>query len=145
MFLSVARPQANRQVEAINKAIKHNFKMRLEDLKGRWAYELPKVLWAYRTTTRTTTRETLFSLAYGYEVVVPMDIGAGSLRRENYDSEQNSILQRCELEFLKEKQCNSQLRIVTYQWLTARYFNSKVRPRRFQVRDCVLRNVLHNK
>ena len=76
---------------------------KLKNLKGRWADELPKVLWAYRTTTRSTTRETPFSLAYGYEVMVPVEIGARSLRRDNYDPEQNVILQRSELDFLEEK------------------------------------------
>ena len=77
VFSSVARPQANKQVEAINKMIKHNLKMKLEDLKRRWTDELPEVLWAYKTTTRTPTRETPFVLAYGYEAMVPVEIGAG--------------------------------------------------------------------
>ena len=46
VFSSVARPQANGQVEAINKTIKHNLKTKLEVLKGRWVDELPDVLWA---------------------------------------------------------------------------------------------------
>ena len=79
------------------------------------ADELPEVLWAYRTTVRSTTRETLFSLAYGYEAMVPIDIRARSLRRDNYDPEQNLILQRRELDFLKEKRHNSQLRVAAYQ------------------------------
>ena len=44
-FSTVARPQANGQVEAINKTIKHNLKTKLEDLKGKWVDELPEVLW----------------------------------------------------------------------------------------------------
>ena len=60
---SVIQPQANGQVKAVNKMIKHNLKTKLKDLKGRWADELPKVLWAYRTTTRLIIRETSFSLA----------------------------------------------------------------------------------
>ena len=35
VFTSVARPQANGQVEAVNKMIKHNLKTKLEDLKGK--------------------------------------------------------------------------------------------------------------
>ena len=35
VFSSVAWPQANGQVGAINKMIKHNLKTKLEDLKGR--------------------------------------------------------------------------------------------------------------
>ena len=65
--------------------IKHNLKTKLEDLKGRWVDELPEVLWAYRTTARTPIGETSFSLAYGYEAMVPVEIRVSSLRRENYD------------------------------------------------------------
>ena len=60
---------------------------KLEDLKGKWVDELPEVLCAYKTTARTPTGETPFSLAYGYEAMVPMEIGMSSLRRENYDSD----------------------------------------------------------
>ena len=81
----VARAQANGQVEAVNKSIKHNLKTKLENLKGRWADDLPEVLWAYRTTAQSTTGKTPFSLAYGYEAVVPIELGAGSLRRNNFD------------------------------------------------------------
>ena len=94
LFFSVARPQANGQVETVYKMIKHNLKIKLEDLKGRWANELPEVLWAYRTTARTSTEETPFLLVYGYEVMVPVEIRVGSLRRENYDLDMNFILQR---------------------------------------------------
>ena len=66
--------------------------MKLEDLKGRWADELLEVLWAYRTTARSTTSENPFSVAYGYKAMVPIEIGAGSLRRENYNPEQNETL-----------------------------------------------------
>ena len=93
IFSSVARPQANRQVKAVNKAIKHNLKTKLENLKRRLADDLPEVLWAYRTTTTSTTEETPFLLAYGYEVIVPVKLEVGSLRRDNFDPEQNMILQ----------------------------------------------------
>ena len=87
----------------MNKVIKHNLKMKLENLKGRWADDLPKVVWAKTAITWSTTRETLFSLAYGYEAMVPVELGAGSLRRDNFNPEQNMILQRRELYFLEEK------------------------------------------
>ena len=62
-------------------------KTKLEDLKGMWADKLLEVLWAYRTIAIPTTGETPFSLAYGYEAMVLVKIGAGSLRRDNYDHE----------------------------------------------------------
>ena len=69
--------------------------------------------------------------------MVLVKLEARSLRRDNFDPEQNMILQRRELDFLKEKQCDLQLRVAVYQRHTARYFNLK--------RDLILRSVLHNK
>lgn len=48
-------PQANGKVESRNKIIVNNLKRRLGEKKGRWAEELPFLLWADRTTTKTTT------------------------------------------------------------------------------------------
>ena len=58
-------PQSNDQAEATNKTILNELKKRLDEAKGRWAKELPNVLWAYRTTPRRSTGETSFSLTYG--------------------------------------------------------------------------------
>ncbi|KAL5574548.1 hypothetical protein UlMin_016247 [Ulmus minor] len=46
-FYSVAHPQSNGQVEAVNKTIKRNLERKLEGLKSAWVEELPRVLWAY--------------------------------------------------------------------------------------------------
>ena len=77
----------------MNKMIKHNLKMKLKNLKGRWVDDLPKVLWAYKTTTRSTTGESPFSLAYRYEAMVQVELRAGSLKKDNFNPEQNMILQ----------------------------------------------------
>ena len=88
----IVRPQANEQVKAVNKTIKHDLKTKLEVLKGRWVDELPMVLWAYRTTARSTTSETPISFPYGYDAMALIEIGVGSLQRENYNIEQNETL-----------------------------------------------------
>ena len=59
----------------MNKTIKHNLKTKLENLKGRWADDLPEVLWAYRTTAKSTTREMPLLLVYGYKATVPVELG----------------------------------------------------------------------
>ena len=110
-FSLVARPQANGQVKAMNKTIKHNLKTKLKNLKGMWADDLPDVLWAYKTTVRLTTRETPFSLAYVYEAMALVELKAGSLRKDNFDPYQNMILQWRELDFLEEKWRDLQLRV----------------------------------
>ena len=53
----------------------------------------PEMLWAYKTIAKSTIGETPFSLAYEYKAMVPVELGAGSLRRDNFDLEQNMILQ----------------------------------------------------
>ena len=46
-YSTLAYLQRNGQAEATNKAIVNELKRRLEGAKGRWAEELPNVLWAY--------------------------------------------------------------------------------------------------
>ena len=67
--------------------------MKLEEHKGLWAEELSKVLWAYRTTSRTLTGETPFSMAYDVEAMVPVEVRVPSLRREMYNQEENFAFQ----------------------------------------------------
>ncbi|KAK1406298.1 hypothetical protein QVD17_41591 [Tagetes erecta] len=55
-------PQANGQAESSNKVIIKNLKKKLGSKKGRWAEELPYVLWADRTTLKNATCQTPFSL-----------------------------------------------------------------------------------
>ena len=65
-------------------------KSRLVGAKGAWPEELPNVLWAYRTTMRTPTRETPFNLTYGTEAVIPVEVGLTSLKREFFDEQDNN-------------------------------------------------------
>ena len=45
-----------------------------------WLEKLFFALWAYRTSFRTSTEATLYSLVYGMEVMFPVEIEMGSLR-----------------------------------------------------------------
>ena len=117
-------------MEAANKIIKQNLKTKLEEHKGVYADELAKVLRAYRTTFRTSTRETPFSLAYGAEAMIPVEVGIPSLQREAYDLEENHALQCYELDLLEEKCDLVAVRIASYKKQFERYFDSKVKKRR---------------
>ena len=64
-YSSPAHLQANGQVEVMNWSLLKIIRTRLEGAKGIWPNKLLSVLWVYRTTTRTPTRETPFRLAYG--------------------------------------------------------------------------------
>ena len=45
-----------------------------------WYEYLPFALWGYRTTTRIAIGQTPFSLVYGFEAVLPIEIKIKSLR-----------------------------------------------------------------
>ncbi|XP_024029251.1 uncharacterized protein K02A2.6-like [Morus notabilis] len=106
-FSALIHPQSNGQVKAINKILKYTLKKRLDDLKGKWAEELPKVLWAYRTTSRTTTGETPFSMTYGAEAVLPVEIETPMLRTVVYNDDTNAEAINGELNLLEEKMLDS--------------------------------------
>ena len=91
-YSTSAYPQSNGQVEATNKAIVNGLKKRLDGAKGRWAEELPYVLWAYRTTLRRSTGETPFSLTYGAEAVISAEVNLCSARVGRFVPPQNDRL-----------------------------------------------------
>ena len=45
-----------------------------------WSKKLPFALWAYQTSFHTSTGATPYSLVYGMEAVIPVEIEMGSLR-----------------------------------------------------------------
>ncbi|KAL6319905.1 hypothetical protein AAG906_036978 [Vitis piasezkii] len=69
----------NGAVEAANKNIKRILRKMVETSRD-WSEKLPFALWAYRTSFRTSTGATPYSLVYGMEVVLPVEIEMGSLR-----------------------------------------------------------------
>ena len=73
-YFTLAYPQSNGQTEAVNKIIVNGLKKRLDGAKGKWAEDLPNVLWAYRTMPRRSTGEMSFSLTYGAEVVISAEV-----------------------------------------------------------------------
>ena len=69
----------------MNKSLLKIIKTRLEGAKGAWLEELPNVLWAYRTTTRVPIGDTPFSLTFGTEAVIPVEVGLTSIRIKAYE------------------------------------------------------------
>ncbi|XP_070021775.1 uncharacterized protein [Nicotiana sylvestris] len=96
-------PVGNGQAESTNKVIINHLKKHLEESKGNWPELLPRVLWAYRTTTKTSTGETPFSLVYGAEALIPVDIGETSTRFTQASEESNGEEMRINLDLLEGK------------------------------------------
>ena len=69
----------NGAVEASNKNIKKIIQKMVVTYKD-WHEMLPFALHGYRTSVRTSTGATSFSLVYGMEVVLPVEVEIPSLR-----------------------------------------------------------------
>ena len=135
-YSSLAHPQANGQVEVTNRTLLKIIKTQLEGAKGIWPDELPRVLWAYRTTTRTPTRETPFRLAYGIDAVIPTEIGLTSYRVDSYSEKKNEEELRLQLDLVGEVRTATEQRLAWYQNLMAKHYNSNVRHRAFKLETC---------
>ena len=141
-YSSPAHPQANGQVEVINRSLLKIIKTRLEGVKGIWPDELPKVLWAYWTTARTPTREMPFWLAYEADAVILVEVGLTSYRVENYSEDKNEEAMSLQLDLVDKVRVTVEQRLARYQNLMAKHYNSNVRHRDFQVGDLVLWKVM---
>jgi len=54
----------------------------------------------YRTTIRTPTGETPFKLAYGSDVVIPVEVNLTSYRVAHYNNEENEKQLRLSLDLI---------------------------------------------
>ncbi|XP_070035159.1 uncharacterized protein [Nicotiana tomentosiformis] len=137
-------PSANGQVESTNKLIIQNLKKRLETAKCKWPEELPGVLWAYRTTTKSSMGETPFSLVYEAEALIPVEVGEPTLRYFRVDEEANNEALLVRLELLDERRDLAYIRMAAQKQRTKRYYNRRANLRYFKVGDLVLRKVTQN-
>ena len=136
--MSPRHPQANRQTEVTNRTL---LKIIKTQLVGAWPEELPNVLWAYRTTARTPTGETSFNLTYGTKVVIPVEVGLTSLRTEFFDKQSNDDQLKLNLNCLDEVRDRASQKMTKYQLKMAEYYNQRVKLKRFNIGDLILRKV----
>ncbi|XP_070004248.1 uncharacterized protein [Nicotiana sylvestris] len=137
-------PVGNGQAESMNKVIIKNLKKRLEESKGNWPKVLPGVLWAYRITTKISTGEIPFSLIYGAEAVITVEIGEPSMRYTQTTEESNEEEMRINLDLLEERREAALIRMAAQKQVMDRYYNRKARLRYFKIRDFVLKKVFQS-
>ena len=77
--------------------------------------ELPHVLWTYRTTPHRSTGETLFSMTYEAEAVIPLEISFPTLRTNSFSSSDNNEHLKKNLDLIKEKRENAMVQLAYYQ------------------------------
>jgi hypothetical protein len=138
------RPKMNGAVEAANKNIKKILQKMVKTYKD-WHEMLPFALHGYRTSVRTSTGATPFSLVYGMEAVLPIEVEIPSMRvlLETKLEEAEWVQARFDqLNLIDEKRMIALCHGHLYQSRLKKAFDKKVRPREFQEGDLVLKKIL---
>ena len=79
-FTTQYRGTLNATDRPTNKTIMNGIKKRLEKAEEKWVEELSNVLWAYRTIPRKATNEMPYSLAFDFEVVIPLEVSLPTIQ-----------------------------------------------------------------
>ena len=141
-YSTPVHPQGNGQAETVNKVIVSGLKKRFDDAKGKWVEELPHVLWTYRTTPRRSTGETPFSMTYGAEAVIPLEIGFPTTRTSSFNSKDNNEQLTRNLDLIEEKRKNAMVQLAYYQQKLKQGYDANVNLRPLTPGDLVLRKVV---
>ncbi|GJX20626.1 reverse transcriptase domain-containing protein [Tanacetum coccineum] len=102
--------------------------------------EISHVLWAHRTMIKSSNGETPFSLTYGAEAVIPVEIGMPTLRTAEVDMIKNNEDLGINLDLLEEKREQAAIQEAKSKAKMEKYYNARVRSTSFRPGDLVYRN-----
>ncbi|XP_074371171.1 uncharacterized protein LOC141712220 [Apium graveolens] len=127
---SVVYPQGNMQVEVKIQILLRGIEKRHRESKSKWPEELPNILWAYRTSPRTSPEETPFKLAYKTEAMLPIEVGSPYHRAINFDEIANEKGLITNIELIDEVREQAITRMEKYKEKTKEHFSKKSRVKR---------------
>ena len=122
----------------------NEMKRRLDDSNRTWTEELPSMLWAYWTTLRRSTRETPFSMTYGAEVMILVEVELPTSWTGPFEVEENNRLLGRHLDLIKENHEVTSVKLTNYQQRICRGYNKGMKCKEFILGDLVLKKVLGN-
>nr|GEV09714.1 hypothetical protein [Tanacetum cinerariifolium] len=86
-----------------NMSLGEGIKAWLDEKSKNWMEEISHVLWAHRTMIKSSNGETPFSLTYGTEAVIPVEIDMLILKTAKVDMIKNDEALEINLDLLEEK------------------------------------------
>ncbi|BFG30001.1 hypothetical protein CerSpe_162750 [Prunus speciosa] len=112
-------PQGNGQAEATNKTILRILSKMVYEYEGGWSVHLPDALWAYRTSPRSATGFSPYSLVYGSDAISPVEITIPTARVSavndlEWDRKSCSGWRLLDLEAVDEKRAEAERRTALY-------------------------------
>ncbi|GKE46310.1 reverse transcriptase domain-containing protein, partial [Tanacetum coccineum] len=119
---------------------KLNIKQRLGEDNKNWVEEVLHLLCAHRTMTKTSNEDTLFSLTYGTEAMIPVEIGMPSIRCAEVNQAENDEGLLLNLDILEERREKSAVREAKNKAKMENYYNAKVHSTSFRPGDFVYRS-----
>ncbi|KAJ1693259.1 hypothetical protein LUZ63_009957 [Rhynchospora breviuscula] len=140
-YSSVYNPMANGLAEAFNKVLIKILRKTVGNNQRNWHEKLSEALWAYRITHRTATQATPYSLVYGTEAVLPIEVELPSLRvamASEIPLTKQMQLRLQELDGMDERRLAAQQNLELYQARMARAYEKLLRPRTFRKGELVL-------
>ncbi|GLJ56020.1 hypothetical protein SUGI_1202750 [Cryptomeria japonica] len=129
-------PQGIGQDKASNKNILRILTKTVNDVDRDWHVQLNLALWAHRTSIRTPTGSTPYSLVYGAEAILPIEVEIPSLRVSLYnliDDEAYRVSHLQDLELLDEKRQAAYNHLKAYLQHMSRSYNHRVIPHTFEL------------
>ncbi|XP_074288566.1 uncharacterized protein LOC141613720 [Silene latifolia] len=99
---------------------------KLEEIGGKWAEELPLVLWADKTTPKVATGQTPFSLVFGAEAVIPSEVRVPTHRYGCIIEDRNQVEMANSLDTIDELRTSAQIRMASYRQTVARSYNKNI-------------------
>ena len=116
-------------------------KLGLRGQRGAWLKELQNVLCAYRATTRVPTGETPFRLTFGTEAITPVEVTLTSFWVKTYEDQKHQKELNNNLDLIDEVRVEAMNWMAKHKEAMVRNYNRKVKVRRFNTGDLVLRKV----
>lgn len=134
-------PQGNSQPKATNRTLLQILSRMFYEEPKRRADVFPLVLWAYRTSKRTSTQP--FSLIYGAETMVPINgmVLSTHLAIESKLTDSHDCIN--DIKALDERRHNAEHRWLSYQKYIRKTYNKKAIPWTFCIGDSVLKATGH--
>ncbi|GKB22592.1 reverse transcriptase domain-containing protein [Tanacetum coccineum] len=102
-FNFVYHPKSRRLTKVTNKEIIKGMEKRLGRAHKGWVEELLQLLWAHRTSPKGSNGETLFSLTYETEAMLPMEISIPTKRTKKVEPAKDKNDLRINFELLEER------------------------------------------
>ncbi|XP_034197371.1 uncharacterized protein K02A2.6-like [Prunus dulcis] len=135
-------PQGNSQAEATNKIILRILSKMVYEYEGGWSVHLLDALWAYRTSPRSATCYSRYSLVYGFDAISPVEITIPTARVSAVNDLEWDVKSCSDWRLLDRKKSRSRKKNGTLPHCSQAY-NRTVKPQTFKRGDPVLKVVEH--